>query len=142
MAEIQFGIQMKTQAEFTSDMFKPMLGEEEKTNPGIFGQALAEWVKQALEAEGIPVVKVIPEDWGWCVVTMNDRFRLWVGCSNMEDEKNRWRCFVVAELGFFQKLRKSIDPTPFVAEVVSVLQKVISAEPRISDVRWVDENEA
>ena len=135
------GTQMKTQVEFTSAMFKPIPGEEENTNPGRVVQSLAEWARKSLEVESIPVAKVIPEDWGWCVVTANDRFRLWVGCGNVDGETTRWRCFVVAELGFIQRLRKSVDPKPYVAEIVAALQKAIAAEAGISDVRWLDEGE-
>ena len=132
---------MKTEVEFTSGMFKVMPGEEQKTNPGRIGQALAEWVSKALEAESIPVARIVPEDWGWCVPTKNDLFRLWVGCANMDGEQNRWRCFVVAELGVFQRLRKSIDPKPAAMEVVAAIEKAISAESMISCVRWLDDAE-
>jgi hypothetical protein len=48
---------MNKQLWFTSSKFAPIPGEEEKTNPGRFGQALAAWIREKLIAQG----QAIPE---------------------------------------------------------------------------------
>ena len=55
--------EMNRQLWFTSSRFAAMPGEEEKTNPGRLGQALAEWVKDRLTSNGIIISEdPIPED--------------------------------------------------------------------------------
>jgi hypothetical protein len=52
---------------FESAAFGIDPGEDEATNPGIFGRALAEWVRDRLRERGLPAEDVIAEDFGWCV---------------------------------------------------------------------------
>jgi hypothetical protein len=70
---------------FTSDLFEVEQGEDEETNPGCFGKALAEWLAVKLSTFGYET-HVIPEDWGWCVMCRTGAYLLWVGCCAMHDE--------------------------------------------------------
>jgi len=56
------------QVTFTTDFFKPIAGEEEETNPGRYGKALAQWLAQQLKERGVSAEGVIPEDFGWVVM--------------------------------------------------------------------------
>jgi hypothetical protein len=50
---------------FTSPKSSPIPGEDEKTNPGVFGQAHASWVREKLIDNGYDITEEpIPEDWG------------------------------------------------------------------------------
>ena len=40
--------------EFESSAFTVIPGEDESTNPGIYGKALAEWLADQLRAAGLP----------------------------------------------------------------------------------------
>ena len=50
-----------TQITFTSDFFTPIAGEEAHTNPGVYGQAWANWFADRLRERGVSVEGVIPE---------------------------------------------------------------------------------
>ena len=121
--------------DFTSSMFKPVAGEEEETNPGIIGKALAEWLAIKLKENGYPVGKVIAEDWGWLVEVRQKPFYLWVGCGNVEGEQNQWRCFVQAEPNIFQRFLLRVNTKPEAEAFHQNLIKILKAEKEISDVR-------
>ena len=54
---------MNAQVTFQTSLFKPVPGEDEKTNPGRFGLALAEWLKPQLESRGV-AVEDLRRRWG------------------------------------------------------------------------------
>lgn len=119
--------------EFTSAMFQPIPGEEDETNPGILGKALAEWLASRLAINGPTPQEVIPEDWGWLVVAHRKPFVLWIGCANIEDEHDRWRCFVVAEPNIIQRLFHRIHTKPEVEALHQRVMSILSAERQISE---------
>ena len=128
---------MNKQLWFTSSKFLPVPGEEEKTNPGRFGQSLAIWVREKLIAQGQAISEdPIPEDWGWVVMVQRKPFSLWIGCGNEDGKTNRWSVFVEAEPGFFQKLFKRVDPSPSVSDLEQKLERIIKAESGCADVSW------
>ena len=111
---------------FTTSSFSPRAGEEEKTNPGRFGEELAEWVRDQLRGGGYQIDEPpIPEDWGWIVMVQRKPFSLWIGCGNEDGELSRWGVFVEAQLGIAQKLFKLIDPTGAVLELERALEKCV-----------------
>ena len=85
--------------EFESSAFAIEQGEDEHTNPGIFGKALAQWLSEQLRATGIPVGEIIAEDFGWCVPVESKPHRLYVACASAEEEPNHWRVFAFAQRG-------------------------------------------
>ena len=121
--------------EFTSTMFKPIPGEEDETNPGIIGKALAEWLSSQLKISGTPPEEVIPEDWGWLVVAHRKPFFLWIGCANIEEEHNRWRCFVVAEPNIIQRLFQRIQTKPHEQALHQRVMNILRAEKQISEIK-------
>lgn len=121
---------------FTSGKFKPLPGEEEKTNPGRYGESLAKWVQEKLANEGYKIEEnPIPEDWGWVVMLQRRPFSLWVGCGNEDGSTARWGLFVEAEIGLFKKLFDKPDPTPEVKAVETKLEKLIS-DAGFKDIEW------
>ena len=122
---------------FTSSKFQPLPGEEEKANPGVFGQALAVWVKEKLIANGHSITEEpIPEDWGWVVMIQRKPFMLWVGCGNEVGKSKQWGLFAEAELGIFQKLFKRADPSHSVVALEKDLEKIIKTETECINVEW------
>ncbi len=73
---------MLTHVEFRSDRFSAYEGEEEKANPGLWGQRLAEFLRDRLRAEGFEIKEPFPEDWGWVVPVANRGFSVWIGCGH------------------------------------------------------------
>jgi hypothetical protein len=89
---------------FESSAFPIADDEDEETNPGIFGRSLAEWLAKQLEERGTRITGVIAEDFGWCVVVASGPHKLYVACSNSEDERTSWQVFAFAEGGLFRRL--------------------------------------
>ena len=85
--------------EFESSAFPIVPGEDEETNPGIYGKALAHWLAEQLRAVGVPAREVIPEDFGWCVRVESRPHALYVACASTGEQPGQWRVFAFAEGG-------------------------------------------
>ena len=90
--------------EFESSAFGISPGEDKKTNPGIYGKALAEWLTQQLRGVGYPAGEVLAEDFGWCVPIRSHPHSLYVVCASAGNGPNRWRVFAFAEGGIVARL--------------------------------------
>lgn len=81
-------------------------GEDASTNPGCYGKALAHWIANALKKQGIDVLDVLAEGWGWCVRLKSHPYSLWIGCGNVQNDAPLddiiWHCFVTAEVPFWK----------------------------------------
>ena len=127
---------MGPQVTFTTDFFKPIPGEDEQTNPGRFGKALAEWLAKRLKERGMPVEGVIPEDFGWVVMVARKPFMLWLGCGNMDGSTTEWSVFPVAEPSLMQRLFRRIDPTSEVEKLKAHVAELVPLIPGVSNVIW------
>ncbi len=124
------------QVTFTADFFKPLPGEEEYTNPGCYGQALANWLADRLRERGVSVEGVIPEDFGWVVMVSRTPFMLWLACSNTEDSTTEWTVYPVAELSVVQRLLKRVDPAPEIERLRAHLAELVPSVPGVTNVVW------
>ena len=118
---------------FTSSHFKVEPNEDEKTNPGIYGQALAHWIADQLRAK-----EVVPEDWGWCVIVKTKPVRLNVAISNVEGSSTRWRIFAFAERGLLQLLKDGSELKREVATLREQLAAIVETAPDVRDISWED----
>ena len=124
------------QITFATDFFKPMAGEEEQTNPGRYGKALAEWLAERLKERGVSIESVIPEDFGWVVMVSRKPFMLWLGCGNTDGSTTEWSVFPVAELSTLQRVFKRVDPAPEIEKLKAHLSALVSSIPGVSNVVW------
>jgi hypothetical protein len=90
--------------EFESSAFPIVPGEDEETNPGIYGKALAHWLAEQLRAAGVPAREVIPEDFGWCVRVESSPHALYVACASTGEQPGQWRVFAFVEGGVVARL--------------------------------------
>lgn len=127
---------MSKQLSFTSTFFKPIAGEEDQTNPGRFGKALAQWIAEELRKAGTAIEGVIPEDFGWVVMVYRKPFPLWIACGNEDGSEERWVMYVVAEPSLFQRVLRRVNPAPAVAELEERLARIVQGAPGASDVSW------
>ena len=129
---------------FRSTLFAIEPGEDEETNPRIYGRQLANWLKSKFEAIGYVVEEVIPEDWGWCVMLSREPYRLWIGCANLRDydtakegdpppkkEDVFWHCVPSAEIPFLKRMFKKIDVSPGLYKMDLQLWEILRKEPFI-----------
>ena len=90
--------------EFESSAFPAVPGEDEQTNPGVYGKALARWLGEQLRAAGVPATDVIPEDFGWCVSIESKPHSLYVACASTREKPDQWRVFAFAERGIMARI--------------------------------------
>lgn len=121
---------------FTSSHFQIDAREEERTNPGVYGFALAHWLSDRFREKGLVAKEVVPEDWGWCVVLKTKPVRVNLAISNVDGSSTRWRVFVFAERGFLQFTRGANDLKQEVASVREHLAAIVSTVPDVRDVAW------
>jgi hypothetical protein len=117
--------------EFRSTIFEVAEGEDEETNPGIYGKSLAAWLASQLR---VPEEDVVAEDFGWCVPVKSSQHRVYVACSSEDGSKDKWRVFVFAEGGFVSRV---LGRDTRVAEVTSVFARVkqmLEANSGISEI--------
>ena len=138
---------------FKSSLFEVEPGEDEETNPRLYGRQLANWLRTRFLSLGYPVEEVIPEDWGWCVMCQRDPYWLWIGCVNLRDyeyaklgdppppmERLLWNAVPTAEIPFFRYLfKRKPDATTGLAKLDAELHLLLQSEPRI---QVVDESAA
>jgi len=125
-----------SQVTFTTDFFKPIAGEEEETNPGRYGKALAQWLAEQLKERDVSVEGVIPEDFGWVVMVSRKPFLLWLGCGNTDGSTTEWSVFPVAEMSALQRIFKRVDPAPEIEKLKVHLSVLVPSIPGVTNVVW------
>jgi len=121
--------------EFESTAFKIEPGEDEQTNPGIFGKALAHWMAEQLRARGVGAGEVIPEDFGWCVRIESRPHSLYVVCASADTEINHWRVFGFAEGGLISRLLGQDTSAQSIAMLYKTLKDTLQDSPLIYNLR-------
>jgi hypothetical protein len=121
--------------EFESSAFPVTPGEDEGTNPGIYGKALAQWIAGQLCARGLPAGEVIAEDFGWCVPVASKPHRLYVACASTEDEQNQWRVFAFVEGAFMARLFGKDESAKSLSSLFSTVKNILGANPAIHGLR-------
>ena len=77
---------MKHSYWFNSELFQVQKREGEETNPRCYGKELGTWLCSKFKNLGYKDVKLIPEDWGWCVMCSSENYMLWVCCGAILNE--------------------------------------------------------
>jgi len=129
---------------FTSSLFEVEPGEDEETNPRMYGRQLANWLRSKFELLGYEVEEVIPEDWGWCVMCQRDPYMLFIGCVNRIDyevdeeddtpplkQNLLWHAVPFAEIPFFKRLFRKINTQPGLDKLDCDLCNVLDKESGI-----------
>ena len=130
---------MLSKVKFKSEAFKIKPGEDEETNPGIYGIELANWVKDTLPKYGVATKEVLPEDFAWLVTIQSKDFRPWIGCSNIEDQENTWLCIVTIEGGFLKKLFGQANADEELSRIDLCFREMLTKESIISDIHWYED---
>lgn len=120
--------------EFESSVFAAFSGEDEETNQGIYGKALAEWLARELRAADVPAGDVIAEDFGWCVPVDAGPHSLYVACASA-DTPDRWQVFVFAEGGVMARLLGRDTSAESVASLFAAVRRCLESEPGVRGLR-------
>ena len=121
--------------EFESSAFPTTPGEDEETNPGIYGRALAQWLAEQLRTAGLRAGDVISEDFGWCVPVASTPHSLYVACASTGDAPNHWRVFAFAEGGVTARLLGKDKRAESVASLFTAVRRCLESTPTISNLR-------
>ena len=127
---------------FKTELFDVEAGEDEETNPGMYGRQLASWLRERLDDLGYQVQEVIPEDWGWCVLCQREPYRMWVGCSCLSDPEDEggglpvsgqitWHCFGAVDKGIFAGASQRGDRDAALSKLRGALSEILEAERAI-----------
>ncbi len=119
---------------FQSSKFLPVPGEDEATNPGVFGKALAEWLGAQLHLVGVAAGNVIPEDFGWVIPVTSEQHSLYVACSNGE-APNGWRVFALAEGGLVARVFGIDKSGPNVDSLYASVRRCLEIEQSVTGLR-------
>ena len=133
---------MQTMITFRSSRFQVEPGEDEETNPGLYGKSLAAWLQARLGEQGIGAPEpIIAEDFGWLVVISRKPTFLWLACCNQADPVEsgggigEWAVIVSADPTIVQRLTGGKAIAEAVDAVAAKVEKILKADPQISEVR-------
>jgi hypothetical protein len=117
--------------EFKSSAFAVIPGEDENTNPGVYGKALAQWLAEQLKAKGLPAGEVIAEDFGWCVPVESAPHSAYVSCASADENDKSWRVFVFVEGGLVSRLLGKDKSTEVLASLFAAVKQVLQSAPAV-----------
>jgi len=127
---------MSPQVTFETEFFAPEPGEDEQTNPGCFGRALALWMKAQLDARGHSATEVIAEDFGWIVMVARKPHLLWLACGNIDGSSSEWSMYPVAEASLKQRLFGRSDTQGAVDALWFHVKAIVPTIPQVRNVTW------
>jgi hypothetical protein len=123
---------------FESSAFAIIPGEDEQTNPGIYGRSLASWLAEELRPAGCAAGAIIAEDFGWCIPVASKPHSLYVVCAATGDRQDQWRVFVFAEGGLIARLLGKDRRAGSVANLFATVRRCLESAPNIHGLREED----
>ena len=121
--------------QFESTSFPIADGEDDETNPGLFGKSLAEWVAKRLRSRGIAAADVIAEDFGWCVSVPLPPYTGYVACCSVNDVGDQWQVFAFVEGGLLRRLIGRDERAVHLASLYSELKACLEESAEIHGLR-------
>jgi hypothetical protein len=118
-----------------SSAFPPAPGEDDETNPGIYGRALTEWLAEQLRSAGYEVKRLVAEDFGRLIEVAHPGCKLYAAVSSTDDSATEWRVFAFAEFGLLAKLKGSPGGAEAVTKLLTALRSILAQHPEIRSLR-------
>lgn len=123
---------------FRSDAFPERPGEADSINPGLFGEALAEFLAQELKAAGFPVGAIFAEDLAMSIPIANEKFSIYVNCVNEDETTDEFRIMFDPDKPTITKWFKKIDTRQVMEPLITTVRKILTNHAQVSDVREQD----
>jgi hypothetical protein len=120
---------------FESSAFAIVPGEDEQTNPGIYGSALANWLAEELRATGVPAGTVIAEDFGWCIRVESKPHALYVVCASTGETPDQWEVFVFVEGGLLARMLGNDSRAESVSLLFAAVRRCLEKAPVVRSLR-------
>jgi len=113
---------------FESSAFPVTPGEDEGTNPGIYGRELASWISEQLIRAGFNAGSLIAEDFGWCVPVKSPPYSLYVVCAS-GPLAAQWQIFVFSEGGLVDRFLRKDRSAELVVDLHTTLRHCLESSP-------------
>lgn len=126
---------------FQSSAFAVIPGEDEATNPGFYGRALAQWLAEQLCGVGVPAGGVFAEDFGWCIEVESSPHRLTVVCASTPEEPGVWKVFAFAEGGMMARVFGKDENAESLASLFTAVRSCIESNPSIHSLHEESDDE-
>lgn len=130
---------MRTHLEFKSSYFDIVPGEDEETNPEIYGLRLAEFLTKQLIDSGYDA-HAIAEDWGRCIILQHPDFESFVGCSSLAE--NEWVVHITPHKPVVRRWFKKYDTTTWVEKLADIIETALIGHAGVTDFRWLSDEES
>lgn len=128
-------MQSTRQIQVWSSRFAIEPGEDDETNPGIYGRAFAQWLAMHLPTLGWRVRGCIAEDFGRLVEVEDAKFRVFVACANGHDGADCWQAFTFVEGGGILGLLAKAEKQQLADRLLSDVERVLRDDPGTRDIR-------
>jgi hypothetical protein len=115
---------------FESSAFALIPGEDEETNPGIYGKTLAGWLSEQLRLAGVGAEDVIAEDFGWCVPVKAPPYSLYVACAN-DGAANHWHTFTFVEGGLMDRVLRKDKGAELLASLHATVRRCLESSSAV-----------
>jgi hypothetical protein len=120
---------------FESSSFPIVPGEDEETNPGIYGKALAEWLTGQVRSAGYSPGAIIAEDFGWCIPIASEGCSVYVVCASTDETASEWRVFAFGERGLIARLSSRDTRAALLTGLFTALRRSLESAPIIRNLR-------
>jgi hypothetical protein len=130
---------VRTHLEFKSKQFEVVPGEDEQTNPGIYGIRLAEFITKHLNTSSYEAEN-IAEDWGRCVILKHPDFESFVGCSSYGEDA--WLIQLCPYKPVVRRWFKKFDTTAWVDRLANTVEKILVDDGGAHDLKWWSDAES
>jgi hypothetical protein len=92
---------------------------------------LANYLAAQIRGRGVDVERVIPEDFGYCIMLKRKPLRLWIACGNRAGGTDEWIAFAVAEGGLLGRVVGKIHPAQEIDRISEMLGEIMRAAPGV-----------
>ena len=124
---------------FSSGAFPVASGEDDRTNPGVYGRALARWLAEGLRTRrGLATAEPIAEDFAWCVPIETAGFQAYVACASSGESTEDWRVLVFVEGGILKRLMGRDRRAELADDVFFAVRDLLAEHPEVRDLRTMD----
>jgi hypothetical protein len=108
-------------------------------NPGMWGRRLAEFLREKLGEAGYRTDEPIAEDFGWFIGVHNETFPMSIACAACGDTDEDFQVHIHPSTPTIRRgLFKKVETTEGVERLSSTIHRILSSEPGIRDLEWLD----
>lgn len=93
---------------------------------------------RGLSERGIRTDKIVAEDWGYRGQVETDGLNVDVCCGHRVGDDDGFLCFTEPGTPVVRRLFRKIDYTAALSRLVDATRQILSADPEIREVEWME----